>query len=979
MSFRKRKKAKNEKVINKSNENTNKQIKRKMKKCFTKMKGLLKIALCAMLMMTTAMAQLHAQNRDNPADANPLAHFVLAWMPADLIGELLAMNGQELPADFGYPGGWLLAGQIARSYNLEDLGYDGSFTPFSETLDLSSNTTASSNNEYYYYDYEMFGAPEEEGEYPIIGIGRIDYRDNEYEGIRLTTQDEDNPSFFYDPSTAIYGNEDLTKVILPSSLMLMLPYSFANNAKLTDLTIQDNLLLIAQTYDWQVFNLEKQSFENIVIGIGSPYKTANNKYIIYNDNVLIANYANAEDGVVNDIPADVTEIGAAAFRYRTDITSVVIPNTIERIGEVAFETCENLTSITWSENELELGQECFMGCGFVNLTLPAHVSVFHESVFNGCTALETITIPSTISSTGVSTFSDCSSLTQIIFEDRTNAEPLEIGESCFNSCTALESITLPENVVIGSNAFSNCSNLQSVTYEGTDFDNMGVVSHIGSFYEINPNAALYVKASAMQALLAAADSRLGQWDILYENGTGWDAFKYYRIIEDVTMSDNTTWCDISDKTDYCIDLGNTLTVANGATLTVNNTRFAPAADKLVLEEGAQLVCSGSTANATVKKSISGNNSSKDDNVVWNFIASPVNNISPAAVTNMTSTDPDDYDLYYYDEASHYWKSYDAETFNLMHGKGYLYTNNNDANLSFGGAIAQTVATSMDLSYVSDNANLKGFNLVGNPFTCKAGVNRSCYTIQSAGGEQVIAATTAAVIDPCTAVMVKATAANQQVTFTPAPNPESASAQEHNQLNISLNQTTERGNKSIDNAIISFDEDVELEKFVFNKDNARVYIPQRGSDYAIVVSDNCTEMPLYVAAPNLGRYTLTVVPENVEMDYLHLIDNLTGDDIDMLLEKSYTFVAKSSDKPNRFKLVYRSSNAQSSSISEVFAYQDGSDIVVTGNGTLQVFDVTGRFVGSYDVNGVQTINAIPKGVYIFRMIGDGVKTQKIVVR
>lgn len=942
------------------------------------MKGLLKIALCAMLMMTTAMAQLHAQNPENPANADPLAHFVLAWMPVDFIPKLLQLNGQQVPDDFDFAGGWLLAGQIARNYNLEALGYeDCSFTPFSGTLDLSTYTTASSDNNEYYYNYEM-GTPEAEGEYPIIGIGNLNGGYDYYsDGILLTTQDEDNPNTDI-PPTAIYGNEDLTEVILPSSLMFMLPNSFANNASLTDLTIPDNLLLIAQTYDWQVFNPEQQSFENIVIGSGSPY-TANNKYIIYNDNVLIANYANAEGGVVNDIPADVTEIGAAAFRYRTDITSVVIPNTIGRIGEVAFETCENLTSITWSENELELGVECFMGCGFVNLRLPAYVSSFDGGVFNGCTSLETITIPSTITLTGEGAFSNCTSLTDIVFEDRTNADILVIEESCFNSCTALESITLPENVFIYGKAFSNCSNLQSVTYEGTDFDNMGVVSHIGSFYEINPNAALYVKASAMQALLAAADSRLGQWDILYENGTGWDAFKYYRIIENATMSASTTWCDISDKTNYSIDLGSTLTVANGATLTVNNTYFAPAADKLVLEEGAQLVCSGSTANATVKKSISGNNSSKDDNVVWNFIASPVNNISPADVTNMTSTNPDDYDLYYYDEESHYWKSYDDATFNLMHGKGYLYTNNNDANLSFGGAIAQTVATSMDLSYVSDNANLKGFNLVGNPFTCKASVDRSCYTIQSAGGEQVIAATTAAVIDPCTAVMVKATAANQQVAFTPAPNSESASAQEHNQLNISLNQTTERGNKSIDNAIISFDEDVELEKFVFNKDNARVYIPQRGSDYAIVVSDNCAEMPLYVAAPNLGRYTLTVVPENVEMDYLHLIDNLTGDDIDMLLEKSYTFVAKSSDQPNRFKLVYRSSNAQSSSISEVFAYQDGSDIVVTGNGTLQVFDVTGRFVGSYDVNRVRTINAIPKGVYIFRMIGDGVKTQKIVVR
>ena len=31
----------------------------------------------------------------------------------------------------------------------------------------------------------------------------------------------------------------------------------------------------------------------------------------------------------------------------------------------------------------------------------------------------------------------------------------------------------------------------------------------------------------------------------------------------------------------------------------------------------------------------------------------------------------------------------------------------------------------------------------------------------------------------------------------------------------------------------------------------------------------------------GTYTISVDVDNVEMDYLHLIDNLTGDDIDLL--------------------------------------------------------------------------------------------------
>ena len=40
-----------------------------------------------------------------------------------------------------------------------------------------------------------------------------------------------------------------------------------------------------------------------------------------------------------------------------------------------------------------------------------------------------------------------------------------------------------------------------------------------------------------------------------------------------------------------------------------------------------------------------------------------------------------------------------------------------------------------------------------------------------------------------------------------------------------------------------------------------------------------------------------------MEYLHLIDNLTGTDVDLLITQNYTFVSKSSDYASRFCLVF----------------------------------------------------------------------------
>ena len=66
----------------------------------------------------------------------------------------------------------------------------------------------------------------------------------------------------------------------------------------------------------------------------------------------------------------------------------------------------------------------------------------------------------------------------------------------------------------------------------------------------------------------------------------------------------------------------------------------------------------------------------------------------------------------------------------------------------------------------------------------------------------------------------------------------------------------------------------------------------------------------------------------------------------------------------------------STSSGTFAYQNGNDIIVEGEGELQVFDVMGRMVATQQINGVQSVNGLNNGVYIFRLNN---KTQKIVVR
>ena len=241
------------------------------------------------------------------------------------------------------------------------------------------------------------------------------------------------------------------------------------------------------------------------------------------------------------------------------------------------------------------------------------------------------------------------------------------------------------------------------------------------------------------------------------------------------------------------------------------------------------------------------------------------------------------------------------------------------------------------------------------------------------------------IAPCTGIVVNA-AAPGNVTFS--KNVPDGSANNGN-LQMVLSQTVNtRGNAgsvTLDNAIVSFNEGSELEKFYFGDPSANIYIPQGNEEFAIVSAEAQGEMPVCFKAKADGQYTISVDAENVEMGYLHLIDNITGADVDLLANPSYTFNAKWDDYASRFRLVFSANNNNNAEAeSDNFAFISNGQIILNGvnnNATLQVIDMMGRIVSSEQING-NSANLAPtaSGVYVLRLInGTETKTQKIVVK
>jgi len=388
--------------------------------------------------------------------------------------------------------------------------------------------------------------------------------------------------------------------------------------------------------------------------------------------------------------------------------------------------------------------------------------------------------------------------------------------------------------------------------------------------------------------------------------------------------------------------------------------------------------------ATFTKSIAGHNGNSGN---YHLIASPLHDdIAPTAVTNMIAGTATDYDLYRFDQSQALkWVNYksalggvNSNFGDIVAGQGYLYANRNTTNLTFNGIPYQGNGQ-ITLSKVS-GTGFSGWNLIGNPFAAAAilkdanNTNQAYYTLNPAGSE-IVAGTLGDPIAAMEGVFVVAETDNQVVTFTEAP--QQGVGKGLAQVCINLSQSC--GN-IIDRAIVRFDGGGLLPKLQLNTDNTKIYITEGNFDYAVVRSTNEGEIPLSFEAAENGAYTINVIAEDLEMNYLHLIDNMTGANVDLLATPNYTFNATTSDYASRFRLVFVRSDANENN--EAFAFVSNGEVIITnadGKCTLQIVDVTGRIVVQGDaINRVSTSGMTP-GVYVLRLInGDDVKTQEIVV-
>lgn len=238
-------------------------------------------------------------------------------------------------------------------------------------------------------------------------------------------------------------------------------------------TVLDNFGGLVKTgYTFSGWSTSSTAREATYIA-GSPIKMTENMtlyavwipytYTSDGTQITITGYTGTETVVtvpvtVANLPVKV--IGDNAFKDKTAITTVSLPNGLITVGKYAFQGCSALTSVNIPSSVTSLGEGAFYLCTKLpSIVVPSSVTSLGAGAFSNCIALTNVNIPSSITAINMYTFDKCTSLTSVTIPSSVTV----LGEGVFRDCTALTSIDIPSGVTgIPKVGFQHCAALTSV-------------------------------------------------------------------------------------------------------------------------------------------------------------------------------------------------------------------------------------------------------------------------------------------------------------------------------------------------------------------------------------------------------------------------------------------------------------------------------------------------------------------------------------
>ncbi len=206
------------------------------------------------------------------------------------------------------------------------------------------------------------------------------------------------------------------------------------------------------------------------------------------------------------IEQGVTSIGSI-FQGCTNLTSLIIPDSVTSISEKTFSDCTNLAfvdisslaawcQIDFFDNPLSKGGVVLYvdGKKAINITIPNNVEYISANAFKGYDSLKSLVLPDSVKSIEENAFYGCSRLSNIVFGNGLTT----IEKNAYSGCTSLTSVIIPNSVTnIGSFAFNGVSSVY--LYDLSAWCRISFASNSFSFH------SLYLNGTRVEQLILPSD------------------------------------------------------------------------------------------------------------------------------------------------------------------------------------------------------------------------------------------------------------------------------------------------------------------------------------------------------------------------------------------------------------------------------------------------------------------------------------------
>ncbi|MCR5253177.1 MAG: leucine-rich repeat domain-containing protein [Treponema sp.] len=279
----------------------------------------------------------------------------------------------------------------------------------------------------------------------------------------LTVEFTDKVTYIYNGcfSTSSNASNYITKLIIGKNVESISSESFKGATRLSlveyaaanvgDLSSRSNVF---KDIGKDTENGVKFVFKNSVEKIPSNF--------LYSDNYQLSNVTQIEF----EENSSCTSIGDSAF-YRSALSEVNLPDSVENIGSSAFEYSENIESIKIGENIKTIGQFAFYYCD--NLKTVEYSAKSAEDFINsygssynvfpyGSNVNFELTVKNTVESIPAYFMTERVGCTKVIFEE--NSSLRKISANAFYKAENITSCVLPDCVEeIGDNAFYGASKI----------------------------------------------------------------------------------------------------------------------------------------------------------------------------------------------------------------------------------------------------------------------------------------------------------------------------------------------------------------------------------------------------------------------------------------------------------------------------------------------------------------------------------------